>query len=265
MKSLLIGAIAALGLVATAHAVGPWPGLARNVTYGELRYTAARADGKTTVRAIRDGRVVASARFEGAYGIPAVTLSLKGGGVSPDGRLLVLAEPPVSFQSLRRESRFLVLSAPALRLKATVVLRGEFGFDAISPDGRTLYLIHHAHSGDLFRYAVRAYDLRTKRLGGAIVDKREPDEAMRGVPVARTEAPRGVWVYTLYDGMGHPFVHALNAVKREAFCIDLPRFGETLNLWTLRLVLSADGRELVLRTPSGETLATIDTETLDVR
>jgi hypothetical protein len=269
MKSLHLGvlvALAALALAAAATAVGPWPGLARSVTSpsGELRYTATRAHGATTVRALRGRNVVASAKFSGAYGIPAVTSSGQGGGLSPDGRLLVLGQP-TNFQSLRIQSRFLVLSTRALTRKATVVLEGEFGFDAVSPDGRTLYLLQHAHSDDLFRYVVRAYDLRTKRLSGAIVDKREPDEAMRGVPVARAASARGVWVYTLYDGMGHPFVHALDTVKQTAFCIDLPAFPQGSNLWTMRLELSADGGRLVLRTASGATLATIDTKTLEVR
>jgi hypothetical protein len=266
MRSLHLAAIAAigaLGLAAAAYAVGPWPGLAKSVTAGELRYTATRAHGSTTVRALRGRNVVASAKFSGVYGIPAVTSSGEGGGLSPDGRLLVLGEP-TNFQSLRQRSRFLVLSAPGLARRATIVLHGEFGFDALSPDGRTLYLLQHAHSDDLFRYVVRAYDLRTKRLSGAIVDKRELDEAMRGVPVARATSARGVWVYTLYDGMGHPFVHALNAAKREAFCIDLP-WSSDRNVWTMRLQLSADGRQLVLRTPSGAVVATIDTQTLQVR
>ena len=268
MKSLHLGflvALAALVLAAAATAVGPWPGLARSVTSSsqELRYTATRAHGSTLVRVFRAGDVVASARFSGAYGIPAVTSSGEGGGLSPDGRLLVLGEP-TNFQSLRQRSRFLVLSAPRLARKATLVLEGEFGFDAVSPNGRTLYLLQHAHSDDLFRYVVRAYDFRTKRLSGAIVDKREPDEAMRGVPVARATSPRGVWVYTLYDGMGHPFVHALNAAKGNAFCIDLP-WSSDRNVWTMRLQLSADGRQLVLRTPSGAAAATIDTQTLHVR
>jgi hypothetical protein len=267
MRSLLmaLAATGALGLAAVATAVGPWPGLARSVTSpsDELRSTATRAHGSTTVRALRGRNLVASARFSGAYGIPAVTSSGEGGGLSPDGRLLVLGEP-TNFQSLRQRSRFLVLSAPGLIRRATIVLHGEFGFDAVSPDGRTLYLLQHAHSDDLFRYVVRAYDLRTKRLSGAIVDKREPDEAMRGVPVARAASARGVWVYTLYDGMGHPFVHALNAAKREAFCIDLP-WSSDRNVWTMRLQLSADGRQLVLRTPSGAVVATIDTQTLRVR
>jgi hypothetical protein len=252
-----------LAVAAAAEAVGPWPGLAKSVATADVRYTATRAHGTTTVRAVRRGKVVASARVAGAYGIPAVTSNGEAGGLSPDGRLLVLAAPP-NFQSLRARSRFLVLSTRTLAARASVVLKGEFGFDALSPDARTLYVIQHAWGDDLSRYVVRAYDLEARRLGGAIVDKRAPDEAMRGLPLARAESATGARVYTLYTGDEHAFVHALNTVKRTAFCIDLPFSADDYNLWTVRLALSRDARELALRTPTGAVLATIDTKTLRV-
>jgi len=265
----VLGAVVLVAMVASGVAlgVGPWPGLAPSVaaSSGDVRYTAARAHGSTTVKAIRAGSVIASATFAGAYGIPAVTSAGKAGGLSPDGRLLVLAEPP-SYKGLRSESRFLLVSTGALSLVDTIVLKGEFGFDAVSPDRRTLYLIQHVSRTDLVTYVVRAYDLRAKRLlARAIVDKREPDETMRGYPVARATSARGEWVYTLYtrspDG-GRPFVHALHASARAAFCIDLPRWPNR-DIWDARLELASDGRQLVVR--SGATaVARIDTASLTV-
>lgn len=253
----------------TALGVGPWPGLARWVDGPSgTRYVAKPAAGETTVRAIRNGSVVASATLDGAYGIPAVTSVGLGGGLSPDGRLLVLAEPP-QYEGLRDQSSFVVLSTSSLSRLGTIRLRGEFGFDAISPDRGTLYLIQHTSSGDLVRYVVRAYDLRARRLvPGAIVDKREPDEAMRGYPVARATSKLGTWVYTLYNRPSEnelPFVHALNAARRVAFCIDLPRWPQGADIWTARLQLGTDGRELLVRAPGGEAVARIDTKTLAVR
>jgi hypothetical protein len=267
---IVVGAAVTVALVASgaAFAVGPWPGLARTVVApaGDVRYTASRADGSTTVKTVRVGAgVLASATFSGAYGIPAVTSTGLAGGLSPDGRLLVLAEPP-SYQGLREQSRFLVVSTDTLSLASTIVLRGEFGFDALSPDGRTLYLIQHASRDDLVSYAVRAYDLRAKRLlAEAIVDKRAPDETMRGYPVARTTSKGGSWVYTLYNrGTGKPFIHALNAAQRTASCIDLPWKGRTDNIWNAHLELASGGRQLVVRSASG-TVARVDTKTLSVR
>ena len=55
------GAAVAAG---AALAVGPWPGLAPSVSLpsGDVRYTATRAGGMTTVKAIRAGTVIASTR-----------------------------------------------------------------------------------------------------------------------------------------------------------------------------------------------------------
>ena len=176
---LVVTIVAVLGAAGAAWAVGPWPGLAASVrsSSGDVRYAAMRAGGATTVRKISaDGRLLASKRIAGAFGIPAVTSEGAAGGLSPDGRILVLAEPP-NYAGLREQSRFVVLSTATLARLATITLPGEFGFDAISPDRRTLYVIQHASQADLVRYVVRAYDLaRHRLLPQAIVDKREPDE-----------------------------------------------------------------------------------------
>jgi len=260
--------LAALSSVGAALAVGPWPGLAPSVSSpsGEVRYTASRGGGMTTVRAIRSGRVVASTKIVGAFGIPAVTSIGTPGGLSPDGRLLVLVQPPVYNGGLRTQSRFVVLTTDGLRRTASITLPGEFGFDAISPDRRTLYVIQHMSNRDLVRYVVRAYDLSARRLlPQAIVDKRSPSEVMRGYPVARAATPSGDWVYTLYTknpGSSLTFVHALNAAGRSAFCIDLPGWSGGENIWEARLELA--GGMLLVKTKSGETVARIDTQTLKV-
>lgn len=266
---LAAAATVAAAVCGSALGVGPWPGLAQTVgsPAGDLRYTASRAAGTTTVKAIRAGKTVSSARLEGAWGIPAVTSLGLGGGVSPDGRMLVLAEPP-NYEGLRARSRFLVLSTPGLRQVQSIALRGEFGFDAISPDRRTLYLVQHVSSHDLVRYVVRAYDLAARRLvPGAIVDKREPAEVMRGYPVARATSPGGTWVYTLYmrGAPGGPlFVHALNAARRSAFCIDLPAWRDGDTVWDARLELTRGGDRLRVLEQGGGTFATIDTRALRV-
>jgi hypothetical protein len=213
----------------------------------------------------RGGGIVASATFEGLYGIPAVTSTGRAGGLSPDGRLLVLSEPP-NYNGLRSESRFLVVSTGKLTLASTIVLNGEFGFDAISPDRRTLYLIQHTSGEDLVRYVVRAYDLRAKRLlPQLIVDKREAGEAMKGYPVSRATSGGGTWVYTLYQRQsGKPFIHALNTLERAAVCIDLPWTGSTNAVWNARLELARGSNRLIVRSRSGRAVAIVDLKTLSV-
>jgi hypothetical protein len=112
-------------------------------------------------------------------------------------------------------------------LQRVVTLRGAFYFDAISPDGGTMYLIQHTSAFNILRYVVRAYDLRTDRLvPGTIVDRREPDERMAGYPIARAATGDGVWAYTLYQKpRGRLFVHALDTSRGIARCIDLPRLA----------------------------------------
>jgi hypothetical protein len=260
-------ALAAMLTAGAASAVGPWPGLAPSVasSSGDMRYTASRAAGMTRVAAIQSGQVVASTKIAGAFGIPAVTSAGAAGGLSPDGWLLVLVQPP-QYNGLRLQSRFVVLSTHGLTRVATIALRGEFGFDAISPDRRTIYLIQHVSQKDLVRYVVRAYDLPSRRLlPHAIVDKRNVGEVMRGYPVSRAATSTGDWVYTLYTkdaGSSLTFVHALNAAGRSAFCIDLPNWVGGENVWESHLELS--GNLLLVKTGSGTVVARIDTQALQV-
>lgn len=268
MTKLLTALLVAAVLAGSAAAVGPWPGLAQSVTGPSgISYQAVARAGFTTVTALRSGgAVVASTRIPGAYGIPAVTSVGEAGGLSPSGKLLVLAPPP-NYRGLRTQSRFVLLSAPSLTGARTIVLRGEFGFDAISPNGRWLYVVQRVAANDLVRYVVRVYDLRTNRLlPGKIADKGEPAETMRGMPIARATSARGDWVYTLYTRDPETqtmFVHALNAAGRDAHCIDLP-VAHTQSGNPFSTTLKLKGRTLLVRDVDGNALARIDTRTLTV-
>jgi hypothetical protein len=250
-------------------AVGPWPGLAQSVrsTQGDVRYTAVRSGESTTIRALRvgaNGGELATTKLDGKWGIPAVTSTGVAGGLAPDGRTLVLTEPP-SYNGLRSKSTFLVLSTDTLAIRNTIVLKGEFGFDAIAPDGRTLYLIQHRSRSDLVSYVVRGYDLGKGRLLSRVIVAKGESGAMRGYPVARATSKAASWVYTLYNrGSGKPFIHALNTNQRFAVCIDLPWQPGSSNIWLTRLVLTPDGRQLVVRS-GGAAVATVDTKTFRVR
>jgi hypothetical protein len=258
-------AVASLAATGAAGAVGPWPGLAATVSSADhsVRYTASRADGGTTIRAISHGAVIAQLHVDGTWGIPAVTSVGLAGGLSPDGRLLVLAEPP-TYQGLRAQSSFLIVDAPKLAVRDTITLPGEFGFDAISPDRHTLYAIEHRSTSDLVQYVVRAYDLvRGALVRGAIVAKGE-SETMRGYPVSRATSNTGAWVYTLYNRQnGKPFIHALNTSGRRAVCIDLRWSAPFGTMWETRLALTPDGRKLLVRS-GGAVVSRVDTRSFRV-
>ncbi len=185
--------------------------------------------------------VIRSRVVPGRYTIPVVALDGTPSGLSADERTLVLINPRRRFP--RQRTAFTVLDARTLRVRAVLDFEGDYSFDALSPNGRWLYLIQYTSRRDPQSYAVRAYDLRAGRmLPKAIVDPTEPDEAMRGYPLTRVTTPNGRWEYTLYDGGGsHPFVHALDTVGRKALCLDLDVLEGDSNLGNLTLEPEAGG------------------------
>jgi hypothetical protein len=248
-----------------ASAAGPTPGFAQEGVAsrdGSLRYVATLHTGGTLVKVMRysDFRQIRSRTIHGEYGVPEVAYDGTAGGLTHDGRLLVLESVAGP-----KTTRFLVLSTRTLKSQQSLTLQGTWGYDAISPDNRTLYLIQilPAANGS-FRYLVRAYDLVQHRLvTGAIADKSEPG-AMTGLPMSRVESADGSWVYTLYQRVGvaggKPFIHALNARARVAVCIDLDGWkGDPANLGPVHLTLSADEKQLVVRRyTDGKALLTVD-------
>ena len=213
------------------------------------------------LRMRRDGGQVTGSRLlHGRLGIPTVAMDGTPGGLSADGRWLVLIKPLARFPVHR--SQFAIVDASSLHVER-FSLRGEWGFDAISQDGMSLYLTQYPFANDPSRYAVRRYEVgRLRLVPGTIVDKREPDEKMRGSAITRVMSPRGRWAYTLYDGMagtGHPFVHALDTKLQRAFCIDVDSLQGYPDLYSLRMAWT-DGEVQVLN--RGDQLAGFDPATL---
>jgi hypothetical protein len=297
---LIVLAILLAGGFATASAaakgVGQMPSI-RGVTVNgsPYRYSAmsphARGNRRTVIAQTnrRGGRVSRWWSLRGEYYVPAVASAYEGGGLSADGSTLVLSRfnwgyPP-------KETRFAILNTRhrpyrgpwwtrhQRRAFSWVDLKGDFSFDAISPDGSTAYLIHRylpASAGEAYitTYEVRALDLESgKLLPRPIVDPEEPDEKMQGRPLSRATSPDGRWAYTLYDGDEEEmFIHALDTVEGRAVCIDLPqlenlhqRFYYLLYLQTVR-----NGRELVVMRhrvgpPPARQILAVDTQSFDVQ
>jgi hypothetical protein len=264
-----VGVVIALALCGVAGAGGVAPGISiggKGVLGhgGTVRYVALDAGGSTVVEKVRvrDGLVLRSRSLRGSYGIPFVAYDGSAGGLSRDGRTLVLAH---SLAPATGVSRFPILDTRTLKVRTVVRLKGAWAFDALSPNGSTMYLIEYLQiDPEALRYRVRAYDLAAGRLDPrVIVDKREPNEKMTGFPVTRVEQRDGGWAYTLYSRQaGAPFVHALETRERVAFCIDLPK-RLAANAMKVRMALSADGTKLVLRL-NGARAAVVDTKTFAV-
>ena len=241
-----------------------WPGVAAG---GDgLHYVSFGMPKSTIVAAVRkrDGAVVRTRTVRGFYGVPLVAYDATSGGLSGDGRTLVLGSyGPLPGSS--GSTRFAIVDTGSLSVRRLVVLTGSWSYDAVSPDASTLYLTEHVRAGDHPLYRVRPFDVRTGLLRGPLVDRLEGERDMGGVPVARAASEDGRWAYTLYARRNHgPFVHALDTAEREAFCIDLPlrlAFGKQ---WTLRLRLRTP-TELAVQLPGGGRVATVDTRSWDVR
>jgi hypothetical protein len=224
-------------------------------------YVTVSAGGNTVVEEIqRAGAWVGLTGFvRGSYGIPGVGYGGTGTGLSADRRTLVLER--LASASQPKRTTLAVLNARTLRVRTHITLPGYFTVDAVSPEGRWLYLTHYRSFSNIYRYEVLAYDLAARRLlTTPIVDPREPDEKMQGVPLTRAVSPDGRWAYTLYErGTAAPFIHALDTVGRRAFCIDLPkRLTKLIGL--ARLAFAAG--ELRVLGRADRTLATVDMKTL---
>jgi hypothetical protein len=275
MKTSIAVLAAALALAVTAGGAGangsPFsPGL----VYGgdgvlahdaSVRYVTLTTERSTLVSVIRrsSGHVERWKILGGFYGIPLVAYDGTAGGLSGNGKRLVVASyGPVPGTAGR--TRFAVLDAKSLRVRRLVVLDGSWSFDAIAPDGSILYLTQHVRAGANPLYRVRSYDVRTGLLRGPVVDRIEGAEDMGGEPVTRASSSDGRWAYTLYARAKHePFIHALDTAKREAFCIGLPLDLSRDEQWRLRLRLLERSGQLSVR-HGRTTLARVDTRSFDV-
>ena len=219
--------------------------------------------GKRSTRLVEEARyggVVRERRIAGSFSMPAVAYDGSPGGLSADGRTLVLISPRTRYP--RKRTTFAVVDTRSLRVRSHIGLRGDFSFDAISPDGRLMYLVEYDRR-NFGQYDVRAYDIRARHLfPEPVVDPREPDEEMYGIPVTRATSADGRWAYTLYDSPEHPFVHALDTSDRTAACIDLDdvskAWGATLELRGPR---DPGGPRLDVVGRGDRILASIDTRT----
>jgi hypothetical protein len=262
-------ALAALTLApaAVADGGGPSPGLMDGWTgvttvRTPLRFISLPFGRGTMIVATQKngGRAVVWRQLRGHWGVSMVAADGTTGGLSRDGRLLVLAEWSPPRNGLRPISRFMLLNAKTLGVWRTLTLRGDFAFDALSPGGRTLYLIKHVPGKDLSRYQVRAYDFATSRLEPRVIaDRRQASWVMRGYPLRRVTNGAGRWVYTLYQqNGGYPFIHALDAVNRTAVCIGIPWTGSQKYLWAARLRLDERNGKLTV-TGAGKHQYAVDT------
>jgi hypothetical protein len=230
------------------------------------RYATVDAGEDTQLMRIdqEGGEITAARRIDGEFSVPLVAIDGTPSGLSADGETLALINPRTRFP--RHETSFVIvdISSGRMRPEPPLTLRGDFSFDALSPDGRIMYLIEYL-SRDYNNYAVREYDLLRDRLlpDPVLVAHEVSPGEMRGLPMTRATSPDGRWEYTLYNGGGRrsdeAFIHTLDTERGISHCVDLAMVNGN-EAWRVGLELTDDGGTLNA-TRGGQTLAMLDTET----
>lgn len=204
---------------------------------------------------LRDSTIDRWWYLRGTYYLPSVAYDGTSGGIA-DGKL-VLTTMPRRYPPKRTgfailDTRLFLRHPAAAQAPDHAItrfsLRGAYGFDAISPDASTLYLIHNfLDRRKRGEYEVRALDTVSGRLlPRPIVDPEEPDEPMQGSPVSRVASLDGRWAYTLYTGSKETFLHALDTVRGRAVCVDLPQLEDLREPFQLRLRLADGGARILV-------------------
>ena len=175
-------------------------------------------------------------------------------GMSTDGRWLVFTGIPDKQELDRRrtddiwQTEIQVFDSQDGRATHSLTLEGNFEIDAISGDGKGLFLIEQVPPANPEHYLIRAYDLGLDELlPDPLRDKRFFDELMVGYPWGSISDPDGVWYLTLYLNTQRDvaFIHALNMEGRQTFCIDLPSGeGDLEALQQYTLTLAPNGQKI---------------------
>jgi hypothetical protein len=225
-----------------------------------VHYIALTTNGGDTLLATveKNGSIWNWPSFVGTYGIPMVT-SQDTGGLSRDGKMLVLQSSAYD----PTDTGFILVNTGTTQMRDAFFLKGWFAFDALSPDGKRLYLTQHIDANNTSRYVVREYDLtRDRLLPGRIADRTQKSWVMQGDALTRTTSLGGRWVYTLYDNYGgYPFIHALDTVRGVAHCIGLPWKSTTDQNALMKVRLTLHGSRLAVHWQSGRPWLNVDTTT----
>jgi hypothetical protein len=225
------------------------PLLAYDLAAGKVRFRLGSgllsADGRTFLTAVAARRGTTVARYDARTGRLAGGSHVAGrwsvAAVAANGRHVVL----------RKTGSRTVLRVDGRR----IVLRGDWRAEAVSNDGRRLFLLEYLRKG----YRVRWYDLAAERLvPGSLRDKTEP-ALMDGVAWSSLATPDGNRLLTLFlTGDGEAAVHVLDLRSPHAVCVDLPGSGDFGLAQQYGLALSPDGRMLTAVNPGLGRVVRID-------
>ncbi len=185
------------------------------------RYWTVESGDRTMVRGIdpATGRDQIAFGIDGRWSVPAA-YGPAPSGLSGNGKWMVLVAPPVPVSGSGKLNRFAVVDLTQQKLDRVVNANGDLGFDAVSDDGRNLYLVEHLVPAP--HYAVRVASFNgASGLGSGILGqiKTAEPEVMNGLYHASVTVGAD-WFLSLYSNPTHgPFIHALNTTQLYAQCI----------------------------------------------
>ena len=182
----------------------------------------------------------------GYFQLPPATITGVPGGLSQNGRWLVLERFDSSSGSVPSVTHLLVVDTSFGKRLRQIDLQGYFQFDAVSNDGTRLFLIQYVSSSEYF---VRQFDVGIGQLNPTVIfDKKDGGAAMAGLRLSGIASPDGNWLYSVYARQDKsPFIHALNLDGNLiAFCLDLPGsgFSSSSDAFHWSLALNAAGTHL---------------------
>lgn len=232
-------------------------------------WTVGSADGGPATTTLREldpasGTQLRTLEIEGRWAMPS-SYGAAPTGFSTDGSWLVLAAPQTQQRTgsgSTTVSAFAVIDTAHATLARTVVAPGDHTFDAISADGRSLYVVEHL--GSPAQYRVRVAGGGGAALSVApIVDIKVAAPQMNGIYHSSVARAGGTWNYGLYfSPTKGAFIHALNTAQLYAQCIlDVPDGGPGVRAaWSM--VLSPVGSHLYLVNGPAGMIADVGPETL---
>lgn len=229
------------------------------------RYWTVDPGDRTTVRGIDPASGVDKTSFvlDGRWSVPA-SYGPAPNGLSANGKWMVLVAPPHATGTVL-VNRFAVVDLAKGTLDRVVTADGDVGFDAVSDDGRNLYLVEHLVPAP--HYAVRVASFNGAGLQDGVLGqiKTAEPEVMNGLYHASV-AVGSDWFLSLYSNPGRgPFIHALNTTQLYAQCIlNMPDVPAALRpAWSM--LLDAKRDRLYAVNGAGGVVSEVDTSALVVR
>jgi WD40 repeat protein len=225
-----------------------------DLSAGRLRFSLPRGQLSADGRRFFAARVVSGTTrisgYDGLTGRAMGSWTLPGSWwlarTSSSGRWLALVR---SGNNVKATS-FAVVDAQRRVVAHRLRLAKRWDVDAISRDGKRLFLVQWFPSKNTPSYGIRLYDLVHSRL--AEVPVKSQDASMVGTPWTAVASADGRRLLTLYvTPSGGSFVHALDLRAGTATCIDLPDKNVDLgSLGAYTTVLSGDGGTLFAANPA---------------